>query len=106
MLQFLVAAAAVIYVLGEKSNDGELSPGDIGLAVAAACVGGAIFSATWGGGRIGWWAQLVLAVGGAAWGAVTLLADRTPGAPAFVICVLWLALALLPSSRAWFLRST
>lgn len=104
VLQFLVAAAAVIFILGEGSNDGELAAGDIGLGIAAACVGGAVFSATWAGGRVGWWAQLVLAVAAAAWGAVTVVADRGPGVPAFVIGVLWLALALLPASRDWFLR--
>jgi len=104
VLQFLVAAAAVIFVLGEGSNDGELSAGDIGVAVAVACVGGAIFSATWGGGRIGWWTQLVLAVAACAWGAITMVADGGPGLPVLVIGVLWLALALLPPSRAWFLR--
>lgn len=103
-LQFLVAAAAVIYVLGERSNDGELSAGDIGVAVAVACAGGAVFSATWGGGRIGWWAQLVLALGAVAWGAVTLVGDGGPGLPVLVVGVLWLALALLPPSRTWFLR--
>ena len=104
VLQFLVAAAAVIFILGEGSNDGELAAGDVGLGVLAACVGGAVFSATWAGGRIGWWAQLVLALGAAAWGVATLLMDRGPGLPAFVVGVLWLALALLPASRAWFLR--
>lgn len=104
VLQFLVAAAVVIYVLGEGSNDGELSAADIVVAVAVACVGGAIFSATWGGGRIGWWTQLVLAVAAAAWGAITQATDGGPGLPAFVVGVLWLALALVPPSRSWFLR--
>jgi hypothetical protein len=104
VLQFLVAAAAVIVVLGIGSEDGELSVADVALAVGAACVGGAVFSATWAGGRIGWWCQLVLAALGSLWGLVTLLTDRAPGAPAFVVGVLWLALALLPASRTWFLR--
>jgi hypothetical protein len=106
VLQFLVAAVAVIVVLGIRSEDGELSAGDVGLAVAAACVGGAIFSATWAGGRIGWWCQLVLAVLGSAWGLVTLLTDDAPGAPVLVVGVLWLALALLPASRNWFLQGS
>jgi hypothetical protein len=106
VLQFLVAAVGVIVVLGIRSEDGELSAGDIALAVAAACVGGAVFSATWAGGRIGWWCQLVLAVLVTATGAVTMLTDRAPGLPVFVVGVLWLALALLPASRSWFLRST
>ena len=104
VLQFLVAAVAVIVVLGIRSEDGELSAGDVGLAVAAASVGGAVFSATWAGGRIGWWCQLVLAVLGSAWGLASALTDRAPGVPAFVVGVLWLALALLPASRTWFLR--
>lgn len=104
VLQFVVAAVAVIVVLGIRSEDGELSAGDVGLAVGAACVGGAIFSATWSGGRIGWWSQLVLAVLGSVWGLVTLLTDQVPGAPGLAVGVLWLALALLPSSRSWFLR--
>ena len=105
VLQFLVAAAAVIYLLGEGSADGELAVGDVAIGIAAACAGGAVFSATWGGGRIGWWVQLVLAAGAAAWGAVTTALDHLPGPPAFVVGVLWLALALLPSSRTWFLRN-
>lgn len=104
VIQFLVAAVAVIVVLGAGSEDGELGAGDVGLAVLAACVGGAIFSATWAGGRIGWWCQLVLAFLGTAWGLVTLLTDESPGAPVVVVGVLWLALALLPASRNWFLR--
>ena len=104
VLQFLVAAVAVIVVLGVRSEDGELGASDVGLAVAAASVGGAIFSATWAGGRIGWWCQLVLAALGTIWGLVTLLGDAAPGAPAFAVGVLWLALALLPASRTWFLH--
>ena len=104
VLQFLAGAAAVIVVLGVGSEDGELSAGDVGLAVAAACVGGAVFSATWSGGRIGWWSQLVLALAGTVWGLATLLTDRAPGLPVVVVGVLWLALALLPASRSWFLR--
>jgi hypothetical protein len=104
VLQFAVAALAVIVVLGVRSEDGELAAGDIGLAVAAACVGGAVFSATWSGGRVGWWCQLALAALGTVAGLATLLLDRAPGAPALVVGVLWLALALLPSSRTWFLR--
>lgn len=105
VLQFLVAAVAVIVVLGVRSEDGELGAADVGLAVGAACVGGAIFSATWAGGRIGWWCQLVLAALGTIWGLVTLLTDAAPGAPAFAVGVLWLALALLPASRRYYLRA-
>lgn len=104
MLQFLVAGVVVIVLLGDGTLDGELGGGDIGKAIAAAALGAAVFSATWSGGRYGWWGELGLAALAVVGGAVGLVADVGPGLPLLAVGVLWLALALLPASRAWFLQ--
>ena len=104
VLQFLAAAATVIVLLGNGTLDGELGAGDVAIAVGAALVGAAIVGATWSGGRWAWWLQLVLALVAAVYGGITMVTDASPGSPVFALGVLWMALALLPSSRDWYLR--
>ena len=103
-LQFAAFGAGCVVLLGERTLDGELTAGDVAVAVGVALVGAFVVGSTWSGGRPGWWFQLVLGVGALAWGVVSTVADEAPGVAVFAAGVLWLAGLLLPQSRAWFLR--
>jgi len=103
-LQFAGFAIACVVLLGDGTLDGALTAADVARAVLVALVGATVVGATWSGGRLGWWVDIALGAGLAAWGAATTAADDPPGYPVLAAGVLWLAVVLLPSSRAWFLR--
>jgi hypothetical protein len=103
-LQFAAFGVACVVLLGEGTEDGALSGGDIARAVAVALLGAVVVGSTWSGGRVAWWFELVLAVAAIGWGVVTGLDDHLPSWPLAVGGVLWLGIAVLPQSRAWYLR--
>ena len=103
-LQFLTAGALCVVRLGDGTLDGELSVGDVLSAIAIAVGGAAVVGATWSGHRVGWYAQLLLALSAVVWGAVTLAVDTFPGWPVLAGGIVWLALLILPSSRRFYLR--
>ena len=103
-LQFAAFAIVCVVLLGEGTEDGALSGGDIARAVAVALAGAVVVGSTWSGGRVAWWFELVLAAGAIGWGVVTGMADDLPGWPLAALGVLWLGIEALPQSRAWHLR--
>lgn len=97
-LQFVAFAAACVIALGEGTEDGALSGGDIARAVGVAFAGALVVGCTWSGGRVAWWFELVL-------GAALVAAAVATGIPALAAGgILWLGIVLLPPSREWFLR--
>jgi len=103
-LQFAGFGIACVLLLSDGTLDGELSAGDIALAVGAALVGALVVGSTWSGGRLGWWFELALALGAIGWGAATAASDDPPGYPMAAAGVLSLGIIVLPHCRAWFLR--
>lgn len=101
-VQFAGFGVACILLLGNGTLDGELSAGDITLAVGVALLGALIVGSTWSGGRVAWWFELAVGVVAVAWGLAT--GDGAPGLPLATGGLLSLAVAALPQSRAWFLR--
>jgi hypothetical protein len=103
-LQFVAFAVGCVVLLGDGTLDGELSVADVAAAVAVALLGALVVGSTWSGGRVGWWLELALAVITIAWGAVSGASGDGPGYPLVAAGVVWFGLAVLPQSRAWFLR--
>ena len=103
-LQFAAFGVACVVLLGDGTLDGELSTGDIVLAVLVALAGALVVGSTWSGGQVGWWFELVAAAVAIAWGMISGVGDDAPGYPLAAGGVLWFGLAALPQSRAWFLR--
>ena len=103
-LQFAAFAVGCVVLLGDGTLDGELSAGDIALAVAVALVGAVVVGSTWSGAKTGWWLQLALALATVAWGAIQSASGSSFGYVVLVGGVVWFVLAALPQSRAWFLR--
>ena len=103
-LQFLAAGALCVVRLGDGTLDGELSVGDVAVAVVIALVGAGIVGATWSGHRAGWYGELLLGLACLGWGAVAFLVDAKYAVPALVAGAIWLALLVLPPSRAFYLR--
>lgn len=103
-LQFAAFGIACVVLLGEGTEDGALSGGDIGRAVGVALLGAVVVGSTWSGGRVAWWFELLLALATIGWGAATGAADDLPGWPLAALGVVWLGVVALPQSRTWYLR--
>jgi hypothetical protein len=103
-LQFLAFGVVCVVLLGDATLDGELSAGDIAVAVAVAVLGAVVVGSTWGGGRVAMWFELAVAVGAIAWGSVTGAAGDAPGYPLAAAGVLCGGIVVLPQCRDWFLR--
>lgn len=105
-LQFLAAGALCIVRLGDGTLDGDLSAGDVAVAIAIAVVGAAVVGATWSGHRAGWYGELLLTLASLVWGIIALVLDAEYTELALVGGAVWLLLLVLPPSRAFYLRPT
>ncbi len=103
-IQFVGFAVGCMVLLGDGTLDGELSAADVAVAVGVALAGALVVGSTFSGGRLAWWFELVLGLAVVGWGVVAALDGDGLGLPAVALGVLWLAVAVLPGSRAWFLR--
>jgi hypothetical protein len=103
-LQFLAFGVVCVVLLGDGTLDGELSAGDIALAVGVAILGAIVVGITWNGSRVAWWFELALAAVAIVWGLVTGAADDLPGYALAACGAVSGAVVALPSSRQWFLR--
>ena len=104
VLQFAAFGVACVVLLGDGTLDGELSTGDIVLAVVVALVGAVVVGSTWSGGQVAWWFELATAAVAVAWGMITGVGEDAPGYPLAAAGVVWFGIAAMPQSRAWFLR--
>ena len=103
-LQVLAFGVACVVLLGDATLDGELTAGDVTVAVLVAILGSIVVGCSWNGGPVAWWFELGAAVVATAWGAITAAGDDAPGYPLAVAGVIWFLLVASPPSRAWFLR--
>lgn len=103
-LQFLAAGALCVVRLGDGTLDGELTAGDVAVAVVIALIGAAIVGATWSGHRAGWYGELLLGLVCLGWGAIAFLLDAEYAVPTLVAGAVWLVLLVLPPSRSFYLR--
>jgi hypothetical protein len=103
-LQFLGFAVACMVLLGDGTLDGELSVADVAGAVAVAIAGALVVGSTFSGGKVAWWFELLLGLAAVVVGIIGFAGDDAYGLPLAALGVVWLVVAAMPQSRAWFLR--